>query len=73
MKLKIKTIDLVVPYSPPDTFWTNPQFRITIKDSDGDEDNLASLIVSLMQKNRRSMKRHGAQMLTIGYSVYKVT
>ena len=47
-----------------DTFVHNPQYVVTL-DND-EEDNLCTLIVSLMQKGRRAMKKDGVGMLSIG-------
>lgn len=53
------------------TFWTNPQFRVTVIDADkDDDDNTGSLIIALLQRERRST---GAELLTIGYAIYKLT
>jgi len=55
------------------TFWTNPQYRVTVIDADeGDDDNLGTLIVSLLQKDRRAMRSKGGNFLSIGYAIYKV-
>lgn len=57
-----------------ETFWINPQYVVTVEDPDDDDnENKGTLIVGLMQKNRRKMRREGADLLTIGYSVYKVS
>jgi len=57
-----------------ETFWTNPQYCVEIVDFDeGDDDKTGTLIIALMQKERRKKKREGQDLLTIGYSVYKVT
>ncbi len=40
-------------------------------DSDDEEDN-CTLVVGVIQKNRRKIKKVGAQNLTIGFSIYKV-
>ncbi|XP_078464470.1 calpain-9-like [Lampetra planeri] len=67
------------------TFWTNPQFRLTLceeddDDSDDDEDGLegrgdvtCTVVVALMQKDRRVLKR-GARstFLHIGFSIYSL-
>jgi len=56
-----------------DTFWTNPQYRVTVVDADeGDEDNTGTLIVALLQKERRLKRAEGCELLTIGYAIYKV-
>lgn len=45
----------------------NPQFRIRVEDpDDDDEDNLCTVIVSLMQKGRRALRDEGLDTLTIG-------
>lgn len=52
----------------------NPQYFITLDDpdEDDDEDN-CTMIVALMQKNRRAMKTLGGGLfLTIGFAIYKV-
>lgn len=54
-----------------DTFWTNPQFKLRLKDPD-DGDKLCSVIVALMQKNRRRLRKEGLDMETIGFAVYEV-
>ena len=57
-----------------DTFCTNPQYVIKVVDPDeGDEDNTGTIIVALMQKERRKKKYEGLDMLVIGYCIYKVT
>ena len=50
-----------------DTFASNPQFRIRVDDpDDDDEDNLCTVIISLMQKGRRALRDEGLDTLTIG-------
>ncbi|KAG9472324.1 hypothetical protein GDO78_020171 [Eleutherodactylus coqui] len=53
-----------------DTFWTNPQIRLSLKEGD-DDHNECTFVAALMQKNRRKLKKIGADLLTIGYSVYQ--
>lgn len=54
-----------------DTFWTNPQIKLSLTETDeGQED--CTFLVALMQKDRRKLKRFGANVLTIGYAIYKV-
>ncbi|KAL6421514.1 hypothetical protein ACFW04_014282 [Cataglyphis niger] len=52
-----------------ETFWHNPQYRITLEYPDEDDDK-CTVIVALMQKNRRAQKRMGADCLTIGFAIY---
>ena len=62
-----------IPISITDTFWTNPQYRVQVIDPDeDDDDNTGTLIVGLLQKERRKKQKEGLDMLTIGYSVYQV-
>ncbi|XP_071523095.1 calpain-A-like isoform X23 [Panulirus ornatus] len=53
------------------TFWHNPQYRIMLTEvDDDDEDNKCTVIVALMQKNRRSQRKLGLECLTIGFAIY---
>jgi len=58
-----------------ETFWTNPQYRVTVVDpDDDDEDNTGTLIVGLMMTDRR----HDAGVINIVlfpicYSIYEVS
>ncbi|RDD43006.1 Calpain-B [Trichoplax sp. H2] len=54
----------------PDTFHYNPQVAVEITDEDDEEG--ASVFISLMQKNRRKLKSQNAKMLTIGFALYKL-
>ncbi|XP_048525406.1 calpain-A isoform X3 [Dendroctonus ponderosae] len=54
-----------------DTFWNNPQYRITLTEVDEDDDEgNCTLIVALMQKNRRQIRSTGGDLLTIGFAIY---
>lgn len=45
-----------------------------MEDADDDEDDKCSLTVALMQTKRRKLKaEEGKPMLTIGFSIYKVS
>lgn len=55
------------------TFWTNPQFRVTVVDPDlNDDENKGTIIVGLMQKNMRRRKKEGIDNHTVGYAIYKL-
>uniref|UniRef100_A0A3Q2D775 Calpain 1, (mu/I) large subunit a n=1 Tax=Cyprinodon variegatus TaxID=28743 RepID=A0A3Q2D775_CYPVA len=59
----------------PNTFWINPQYKITLleEDDDPEDDEVAcSFLVALMQKDRRRYRRHGQDMHTIGFALYEV-
>lgn len=54
-----------------ETYWTNPQFRIDVKDPDPeDDDNSCRVVIALMQKDMR-MKSNA--FLTIGFMLYEVS
>uniref|UniRef100_A0AAQ4P8U8 Calpain 9 n=1 Tax=Gasterosteus aculeatus aculeatus TaxID=481459 RepID=A0AAQ4P8U8_GASAC len=53
-----------------DTFWTNPQFKLKLEDAD--DDDVCSVVIALMQKNRRKLRKEGMDMETIGFAVYEV-
>lgn len=53
-----------------DTFWTNPQFQLQLVDAD-DEDDVCSVVIALMQKNRRRLRKEGLDLQTIGFAVYE--
>ncbi|XP_056136857.1 calpain-9 [Lampris incognitus] len=53
-----------------DTFWTNPQFKLMLEDTD-DDDDVCSVVIALMQKNRRRLRKEGLDLETIGFAVYE--
>ncbi|XP_077196501.1 calpain-8-like [Paroedura picta] len=61
----------------PATYWTNPQFKIKLDEADSDHEGsgsepCSSVLVGLMQKNRRRQMRMGEGLLSIGFSLYEV-
>ncbi|XP_067149007.1 calpain-8-like [Apteryx mantelli] len=61
----------------PETYWTNPQFKIRLDKPDDDHEGsvnepCCTLLVGLMQKNRRKQKKMGEALLSIGYSLYRI-
>ncbi|XP_042863853.1 calpain-B-like isoform X2 [Penaeus japonicus] len=55
------------------TFATNPQYTVKLEDPDeDDDDDLCTMVVSLMQKNVRQLKRYGAEYQPIGYTIYQL-
>ena len=56
-----------------DTFASNPQYTISLVDPDeDDDDNKCTVIVGLIQKNRRAQRAQGVECLTIGFAIYKL-
>uniref|UniRef100_A0A3B4CEW6 Calpain 2, (m/II) large subunit b n=1 Tax=Pygocentrus nattereri TaxID=42514 RepID=A0A3B4CEW6_PYGNA len=58
----------------PNTFWMNPQFVIKLNEEDddpNDNETGCSLVVGLIQKNRRRLRKDGEDMHTIGYAIYE--
>ncbi|XP_033000139.1 calpain-9 [Lacerta agilis] len=53
-----------------ETFWTNPQIKLQLTEKD-DGQNECTFIAALMQKDRRKLRKQGAEMLTIGYAIYE--
>lgn len=88
----------VTPFLPPllETFWTNPQFRLTLlepdEEDDEDEDGpwggwgaagargparggrvpKCTVLLSLIQRNRRCLRAQGLTYLTVGFHVFQV-
>uniref|UniRef100_A0A674F3H8 Calpain 9 n=1 Tax=Salmo trutta TaxID=8032 RepID=A0A674F3H8_SALTR len=53
-----------------DTFWTNPQFKLTLLHADDNNDK-CSVVIALMQKNRRALRKEGLDLQTIGFALYE--
>ncbi|XP_015458290.2 calpain 2, (m/II) large subunit a [Astyanax mexicanus] len=59
----------------PYTFWMNPQYKIKLDEEDDDPDDNevgCSIVIGLIQKNRRKLRKSGEDMHTIGYAIYEV-
>ncbi|KAI4891014.1 hypothetical protein NFI96_026721 [Prochilodus magdalenae] len=57
------------------TFWMNPQFLIKLNEEDDDptdNETGCSVVLGLIQKNRRRLRKEGEDMHTIGYAIYEV-
>ena len=59
-------------------YWTNPQYFVKLTDpDDGDNISTCSIVVSLMQKNRRRMRTEMKTLnyleVGIGFKIYKVS
>uniref|UniRef100_A0A8C5Q953 Calpain-9 n=1 Tax=Leptobrachium leishanense TaxID=445787 RepID=A0A8C5Q953_9ANUR len=53
-----------------ETFWSNPQIKLSLLEADdGHKD--CTFIAALMQKNRRKLRKEGADLLTVGYAIYQ--
>uniref|UniRef100_A0A8C7AQH6 Calpain-12 n=1 Tax=Neovison vison TaxID=452646 RepID=A0A8C7AQH6_NEOVI len=79
-----------------ETFWTNPQFRLTLLEPDEEEDDdeegpwggwgaagawgparggripKCTVLLSLIQRNRRRLRAQGLTYLTVGFHVFQV-
>ncbi|XP_062858470.1 calpain-3b isoform X2 [Trichomycterus rosablanca] len=60
----------------PETYWTNPQYRLHLTEEDDDEPEHGqkgcTVVVALMQKGRRRECFTGATLHAIGFAIYKV-
>ncbi|KAI4880536.1 hypothetical protein NFI96_018567, partial [Prochilodus magdalenae] len=60
----------------PDTYWTNPQYRLRLTEEDDDEpdhgEKGCTVVVALMQKGRRRERCVGATLHTIGFAIYEM-
>ncbi|XP_071800051.1 calpain-9-like isoform X1 [Asterias amurensis] len=69
----------------PDTFWINPQIEMMLEEEDDEEDDDdedddgspaakqkgATVMIGLLQKNRRKQIKMGIGNLTIGFAIYE--
>nr|CAD7257786.1 unnamed protein product [Timema shepardi] len=54
-----------------ESFWRNPQYLITLTDADKDDgDGKCTVLVALMQKNRRAQRKMGLEVLSIGFEIF---
>nr|CAD7438599.1 unnamed protein product [Timema bartmani] len=54
-----------------ESFWRNPQYLITLTDADKDDgDGKCTILVALMQKNRRAQRKMGLEVLSIGFEIF---
>ena len=54
-------------------FYTNPQYKVSIAEpDDDDEDGNGTIVVGVMQKNRRKLRQEGQDNNPIGYAIYAV-
>ncbi|ESO00816.1 hypothetical protein HELRODRAFT_82463 [Helobdella robusta] len=57
----------------PETFWINPQYHFEVIDYDEDDDkNEGTVIISLMQKDRRKLRLENRDNLVIGFIIFKM-
>ncbi|RUS84592.1 hypothetical protein EGW08_007619 [Elysia chlorotica] len=52
--------------------WANPQYLLKLEDTDEDEDQVCTVVVQLMQKDRRKIKQKGETFRFIGFYIYKL-
>ncbi|ESN97006.1 hypothetical protein HELRODRAFT_85816, partial [Helobdella robusta] len=58
----------------PGSFWINPQYHFEVTDSDENDDKQeGTVIIALMQKDRRRLTSENLELLAIGFVVYKVS
>merc|ERR1712004_242295 len=54
------------------SFYTNPQYKISVPEpDDDDEDGKATVVIGVMQRERRKLKKVGHDNHTIGYAIYQ--
>jgi len=57
----------------PETFWTNPQYKIHVTADKEGNGVQGTIIIGLMQIGMRAMRKDGKEDLSIGYYIYKLT
>ncbi|XP_051845048.1 calpain-12 [Antechinus flavipes] len=66
-----------------ETFWTNPQFQLTLQDPDEEAEDddgrlwggrhpKCTVLLSLIQRNRRRLRARGVSYLTVGFHVFRI-
>ncbi|CAH1790763.1 unnamed protein product [Owenia fusiformis] len=54
-----------------ETHWMNPQFKMSLRDADDDDDDICTLVIELSQKDKRRLKHKGSKNHFIGFVIYK--
>ncbi|KAM4772389.1 calpain-8-like [Rhinophrynus dorsalis] len=57
----------------PETFWTNPQFRIKLEKPGNADKKTCTIIVGLMQKDRRKKRPLGEEEFSLGFYLYPIS
>ncbi|CAH8491617.1 unnamed protein product [Heterobilharzia americana] len=53
--------------------WANPQFRLVINSSDpNDSDGFATIVIALMQADRRRLRHRAPRLASIGFVLYRL-
>ena len=62
---------MIIHLCVAESHWANPQYVLKLQDTD-DDDTVCSVIIQLMQKDRRKLKQKGEMFRYIGFLIYKV-
>lgn len=56
-----------------ETFAANPQYIVNLDSPDeDDESQKCTILIALMQKNRRAQRKFGMECLTVGFAIYAI-